>query len=268
VHITLGGIYADFPSDYYDDFPKSWEKRRSSDWLYRRRELYPENSQVLEVSSEVLRSSECFVLARALDGTQWSTSRGRLTNTIPKRTRRGKPYLSGYLTKGTSGVNARDRDDTTGYVDCIEIRTQEIWGNIGLRGIQRTLSTSQMIGAMLMSFQRIPINCRDASLNFDINGNSHDALIALYQGYDAVNSLSGDWKLARLWRDFRNDIKSIYHQTGLENPMKEYGKEEFTELAKVMNDGKTKHVHKFSKDVRSCVLEYRGEVAEVISWDK
>lgn len=267
VHITLGGIFADFPSRYYGKSPLAWEKRRISDWLSRRKELYPGNNLALDVSSEVLLSSECFVLARALDGTQWSTSSDRLIDTKLKTTPRGMPYLSGYLTKGTSGVYGRESDEKTNYAECIEIRTQEIWGDFGLVGMQRTLSTSQMIGAMLMSYQRIPIDCRDSSLNFDIKGDSHNALIALYKGYDAVNSLSGNWKLARLWRDFRNETKKIYLQTGLENPMKEYGQEEFLELAKVLKSGKTRKIPKFSKDIRDCVLQYRGEVSDVLSWD-
>jgi hypothetical protein len=232
VHVRLGKVISDFPNHV-----ESPEAERNKD-----------------------RFSDCFIFARMLDATLYSTSPERLAAPFTEEGRDWSDYdtldpLRSYAQKGNSGVYAKTASSTKGDLDSIELRTPELWGEYALQGFARYLKSAQCLGTMLIAYQKLAWGRRKEIIALEKEGKYSEAkqLVKDFQPTDEISKARGitfnerDRLLALEWLDTRRKVRETFEEYGLSDPSRQYWHDEFLHFAKVLKQEDDKRRGKAKK---------------------
>lgn len=162
------------------------------------------------------RTPDALVLARALEGSGWSTSKWRLL----------RPYISrhrSWITGDYSGVKPRFAQVLKlGISTGIEIRTFQLQS---LSGLDRMLRSAFLLGAALKSFQEEK----------------------LAEGLSKAMDAETKKRLAVVWEKFAKNCKYLFQEFGLKDPAEEWEepdphdkerKSDFVPLANLLDEAR------------------------------
>jgi hypothetical protein len=268
IHVTFGKIRRDFPPRMLREdvirfsdqkYPISRLRTKLSDW--REHDMIV-NKQ--EGWRRRYKQSDCFAFARMLDATLYATSPERVM----------EPYvdfdedksLTSHACKGFSGVTERSPDGEGRGMHAIELRTSELWGIEAVGGLQRHLNSGEAIGAMLIAYQKMPMEMRDDVIELEQAGKDEEALtlVANYEGYE----LPKDRELAIKWWETRKDFAKLFEEYGIPDPSTEYWDTEFKRFAEVLTTEEKKRLagnpDNFVSKARQIVINARAYVHDLI----
>lgn len=264
VHITLGRIKRDFPPDRYrrdciifegDQVDKYDMHTPLSDWTEFDIEEFKDGGWRRKYAY-----SDCFLFARLFDCTLFTTSPERIISPVYKLKKANR--FKGPLEKGYSGVKAREPLDEHG-MPAIEIRTCELFGERAFEGLARYLKSAESIGALLISYQKLPMELRDRIIESDLDGKHKKAekIIDTFKGFD----LEHDREFAKHWLMLRREFVQVCLKYGVPNPWSEYWSDEFKTFANVLKREEKKlenHEDNLITDTRKLLVKYRAYVSD------
>src|SRR3989338_5400343 len=241
------------PAKYYATLSREVQTLLDLGLINQTYQRYPLHITIGGVSVRGTDGGQTYLLARALEGTGWSTRERRLLRTYYAK-------RETWTCKGLGGVKDRSIADNYrlefGTTQAAEIRTFQFQT---ISGLERTLRSAFCLGAALRAYQK------------------QGVLERLSAKHAEGVSLDGTEKrLAGVWKAFSEKMSELFFAHGLKDPKAPWSapmphdavwKSDFVPFAKLLGEAELAGGSKgaeFVKEVRALVIKTRAEAGKIL----